>query len=61
LALMGEAELLILDEPTIGLDPLLQNKTYDILEEAAGKGTTVFMSSHNLAEVERICGRVGII
>jgi ABC-2 type transport system ATP-binding protein len=61
LALMKQPELLILDEPTLGLDPLLQNKTYEILEKAIGNGTTVFMSSHNLAEVERICGRVGII
>ena len=61
LALMKQPELLILDEPTLGLDPLLQNKTYEILQEFAANGTTVFMSSHNLAEVERICWRVGII
>jgi ABC-2 type transport system ATP-binding protein len=61
LALMKQPELLILDEPTLGLDPLLQNKTHEILEEASKKGTTVFMSSHNLAEVERACHRVGII
>ena len=61
LALMKQPELLILDEPTIGLDPLLQNKVYEILEKASGEGTTIFMSSHNLAEVERVCHRVGII
>jgi ABC-2 type transport system ATP-binding protein len=61
LALMKQPDLLILDEPTLGLDPLLQNKTYEILQEFAENGTTVFMSSHNLAEVERICWRVGII
>ena len=61
LALMKQPELLILDEPTLGLDPLLQNKIYEILEKSASDGTTVFMSSHNLAEIERICKRVGII
>jgi len=61
LALMHRPELLIMDEPTLGLDPLLQNKIYGILEEAVAGGATVFMSSHNLSEVERICGRVGII
>ena len=61
LALMGDPELLILDEPTVGLDPLLQNQIYLILEELQKKGTTIFMSSHNLSEVERLCNRVGII
>ncbi|NIT03600.1 ATP-binding cassette domain-containing protein [Candidatus Saccharibacteria bacterium] len=61
LALMHQPELLILDEPTLGLDPLLQNKIYEILQKFAAEGTTVFMSSHNLGEVERICNRVGII
>lgn len=61
LALMFQPEILILDEPTLALDPLLQNTIYELLEEATKKGTTVFMSSHNLAEVDRICHRVGII
>ncbi|MBU0670625.1 ABC transporter ATP-binding protein, partial [Patescibacteria group bacterium] len=61
LALMFEPEVLIFDEPTNALDPLLQNYVYEILESATEKGTTVFMSSHNMAEVERICDRVGII
>lgn len=61
LAIMFESELMILDEPTLGLDPLLQNIVYDILEDLKAKGSTVFMSSHNLAEVERLCSRVGII
>jgi ABC-2 type transport system ATP-binding protein len=54
-------ELLILDEPTIGLDPLMQNVFYDLLKEYQEKGITIFLSSHNLSEVERICHRVAII
>lgn len=61
LALMHEPKVLILDEPTNALDPLMQNVVYDIIREQAIKGTTVFMSSHNLSEIERVCSRVGII
>jgi len=61
LALMSRPAVLILDEPTLGLDPLLQSAIYTLLEEAASNGTTVLMSSHNLAEVDRVCSRAGII
>ena len=61
LALMFQPKLLILDEPTLGLDPLLQNMVYQILLDFHQKGTTIFMSSHNLAEVEKICSRVAIV
>jgi ABC-2 type transport system ATP-binding protein len=58
---MHQPELLILDEPTTALDPFLQNRVYDILKEQSSKGVTVFMSSHNLPEVEKICSKVSII
>lgn len=61
LALMHQPKILILDEPTNALDPLLQQAIYDILRETSSKGTTIFMSSHNLAEVEKLCHRVAII
>lgn len=61
LAFLGDPELLILDEPTLGLDPLFQNIVYEMISEAGQRGATVFMSSHNLSDVEKICRRVGII
>lgn len=56
-----DPELLILDEPTSGLDPLNQETVYGIIEERVAAGRTVFLSSHVLSEVERVCERVGII
>lgn len=61
LAFMSKPQLLILDEPTNGLDPLLQKEVYQLIREAVRDGSTVFMSSHNLPEVERVCDHVGII
>lgn len=61
LALMFTPELVILDEPTVGLDPLLQNVVYNILHDFKAKGSTIFMSSHNLAEVEHVCSRAAVI
>jgi ABC-2 type transport system ATP-binding protein len=60
-ALFHQPELLILDEPTIGLDPLMQEEFYKLLEERRNEGCTIFLSSHNLAEVEKICDRMAII
>ena len=60
-AFMHQPELLILDEPTQGLDPLVQHEFYRLIAEARAAGRTVFLSSHVLPEVERTCDRVGII
>jgi ABC-2 type transport system ATP-binding protein len=59
-ALMADQDLIIMDEPS-GLDPLMQQEFYRILREEKKQGKTIFMSSHNLAEVESVCERVAII
>ncbi|MCK5075610.1 MAG: ABC transporter ATP-binding protein, partial [Calditrichia bacterium] len=53
--------LIILDEPTLGLDPLMQEVFYSILLEYRNNDGTVFFSSHNLTEVEKVCDRIAII
>jgi ABC-2 type transport system ATP-binding protein len=58
---MGDAPLIILDEPSTGLDPLMQREFLALVSEVRTAGRTVFLSSHNLPEVERSCDRVGII
>jgi ABC-2 type transport system ATP-binding protein len=60
-ALAHDPEVLILDEPTTGLDPLVQETFFAMLREEQNAGKTIFMSSHVLSEVEALCGRVGII
>ena len=60
-AFMGDPELLILDEPSSGLDPLLQQEFLAMVREVRASGRTVFMSSHVLAEVEHVADRVGIL
>jgi ABC-2 type transport system ATP-binding protein len=61
LAFMHDPRLVILDEPTTGLDPLHQQAFYAIVRDAQAKGATIFVSSHVLSEVEHICDRVGIV
>jgi beta-exotoxin I transport system ATP-binding protein len=60
-ALQHDPELAILDEPTEGLDPLMQHAFYSILDDLRAQGRTIFFSSHVLSEVERLCDRVAII
>jgi len=60
-ALVNKPRLLILDEPANGLDPLMQSRLFSVLTDVNQDGTTVFLSSHNLTEVQRFCHRVAII
>ena len=60
-ALSHDSDLLILDEPTTGLDPLLQQEFLDIISQFRDQGRTVFLSSHLLDEVERVADRIGLI
>lgn len=61
LALMNKPDLLILDEPSGGLDPLMQQTFYQMMQDVSAEGRTVFLSSHILSEVQAICDRVGIL
>lgn len=60
-AFMNHPEVLILDEPTAGLDPLMQEEFFDLVRETKERDATIFLSSHNLTEVQKVCDRVGII
>ena len=60
-AFMHEPDLLVLDEPTAGLDPLVQQTFYGLVEEARARGTTVFLSSHVLPEVQHVADRVALV
>ena len=60
-ALQHDPEVVIMDEPTEGLDPLVQHSFYEMLEHLRQEGKTIFFSSHIISEVERVCDRVAII
>ena len=60
-AFMSRPQVLILDEPSVGLDPLVQREFQAMMREATDEGRTVFLSSHTLSEVQRVADRVGII
>lgn len=60
-ALQHNPEVIIMDEPTEGLDPLVQHSFYEMLEDLRHEGKTIFFSSHIISEVERVCDRVAII
>jgi ABC-2 type transport system ATP-binding protein len=60
-ALMHDPEVLILDEPTATLDPLMQRIVHDLIREARDRDATIFVSSHDLPEVARLCDRAGIL
>ena len=59
--LLHSPKLIVLDEPTAGLDPLMQQKFFNLIREENQRGATVFFSSHILGEVQRLCSRVAII
>jgi ABC-2 type transport system ATP-binding protein len=60
-ALIHEPDLLIMDEPTGGLDPIMKNRFYEVIREERDRGATIFFSSHILSEVQRVCDKVAII
>jgi len=60
-ALLSDPKLLILDEPTVGLDPIARREIRDLMLELKGRGKTLFVCSHELSEIEMVCDRIGII
>ncbi|AJC74466.1 MAG: ABC transporter related [Thermotoga sp. 50_1627] len=60
-ALLHKPKLLICDEPTNGLDPIMQNRLFEIIRELKGQGTTIFFSSHILSEVQKLCDEFAMI
>lgn len=61
MALLNSPKLIVLDEPTVGLDPLIRQNFFKLIEEEKKRGASILISSHELAEVQRLCDRVAII
>jgi ABC-2 type transport system ATP-binding protein len=61
LALVNYPDIIFLDEPTTGLDPQARRKTWDVIKQVSGEGTTVFLTTHYMEEAERLCNRVAVI
>jgi ABC-2 type transport system ATP-binding protein len=60
-ALLSDPEVLFLDEPTAGLDPVATRDVHDLIDQMRGRGVTVFLTTHRLEEAERLCDRVAIL
>lgn len=60
-AILNEPEILFLDEPTSGLDPTTTNRIHELILEEREKGTTIFLTTHNMAEAEKLCGHVALL
>ena len=61
MALLSSPKLIVLDEPTVGLDPLVKQSLFEILEEEKNRGASILISSHALTDIQRLCDRVAII
>lgn len=60
-AVMNEPDILFLDEPTSGLDPATTRQIHELILEEQAKGTTVFLTTHNMAEAEKLCGHIALL
>ena len=60
-AILNDPEVLFLDEPTAGLDPGVMKEIHRLIEEQSERGTTIFLTTHNMEEAEKLCGRVGLL
>ena len=61
MALLSSPKLIVLDEPTVGLDPIIKLKFFELMDEEKKRGASILISSHSLTDVQRLCDRVAII